>query len=232
MLLEEAVRAGVQAFVFTSTTSTFGRALEPPPGAPAAWITEDVVPKPKNIYGVTKTAAEDVCELFHREHDLACVILRTSRFFPEADDDDSARRAYDDANLKANELLFRRADVADIVEAHRLAIERAPRIGFGRFIVSATTPFAPADAAALREDAASVVARYVPGYARVYAALGWRLPPVIGRVYDNARARDALGWRPRHDFARAVADLEAGRPLGSDLARAIGHKGYHRVPAP
>src|SRR5216683_4040056 len=51
-LLEEAVSAGVESFVYTSTTSVFGDALEPPPGAPAAWITEDVVPIPKNIYGV------------------------------------------------------------------------------------------------------------------------------------------------------------------------------------
>src|SRR5271154_1106081 len=65
ILLEEAVRAGVQAFVLTSTTSAFGDALNPPQGAPAAWIDESVAPVPKNIYGVTKTAAEDLCQLFH-----------------------------------------------------------------------------------------------------------------------------------------------------------------------
>ena len=71
-LLEEAVAAGVGRFVFTSTTSAFGRALTPPPGAPAAWITEDVTPVPRNIYGVTKVAAEDLCELVHRDHGLPC----------------------------------------------------------------------------------------------------------------------------------------------------------------
>ena len=81
-LLEEAASAGVGAFVFTSTTSAFGRALTPPPGTPAAWVTEDVRPVPKNIYGVTKVAAEDLCELFHRLHRLPCLVLRTSRFFP------------------------------------------------------------------------------------------------------------------------------------------------------
>jgi UDP-glucose 4-epimerase len=85
-LLEEAASAGVHSFVFTSTTSAFGAALTLPAGAPAAWITEDVTPVPKNIYGVTKTAAEDLCELFHRDHGLACLVLRTSRFFPEEDD--------------------------------------------------------------------------------------------------------------------------------------------------
>src|SRR6185437_15664722 len=58
VLLEEAVAAGVEAFIYASTTSAFGDALTPAAGQPAAWITEDVAPIPKNIYGVTKVAAE------------------------------------------------------------------------------------------------------------------------------------------------------------------------------
>src|SRR5438067_6035395 len=78
-VLEEAASAGVERLVFTSTTSAFGAALTPPPGHPAAWITEDVIPVPKNIYGVTKIAAEHLCELFHRNQGLPCIILRTWR---------------------------------------------------------------------------------------------------------------------------------------------------------
>jgi UDP-glucose 4-epimerase len=107
-LLEEATSSGVGSFIFTSTTSAFGGALTPPGGAPATWVTEDVRSIPRNIYGVTKTAAEDLCELFHRQHRLACLILRTSRFFPEEDDSPKVRRAYDDSNVKVNEFLYRR----------------------------------------------------------------------------------------------------------------------------
>ena len=114
-LLEEAVRTGIRSFIFTSTTSVFGAALAPPAGAPAAWVTETVTPIPKNIYGVTKRAAEDLCELFHRNHGLACIVLRTSRFFPEEDDSPATRRAYEDGNLKANEYLHRRVDLEDAV---------------------------------------------------------------------------------------------------------------------
>ena len=85
-LLQEAVAARVESFVFTSTTSVFGDALIPPVGAPAARITEDVVPVPKNIYGVTKAAAENLCQLYYRNFGLPCIVLRTSRFFPEEDD--------------------------------------------------------------------------------------------------------------------------------------------------
>ena len=127
-LLEEATTAGVGAFVFTSTTSVFGRALTPPLRAPAAWITEDVVPVPKNIYGVTKVAAENLCELFHVARGLPCLILRTSRFFPEPDDRKETRQSYDDANVKVNEFLYRRVDIADVVSAHLLALVRLCQI--------------------------------------------------------------------------------------------------------
>jgi UDP-glucose 4-epimerase len=226
-LLEEAVAAGVGRFVFTSTTSAFGRALMPGDGAPAAWIDEDVSPIPRNVYGVTKTSAEGLCELVHRDHGLPVIVLRTSRFFPEADDRDEVRAAFDDDNLKVNELLYRRVDIEDVVVAHRLALERAPEIGFGRYIVSATTPFAPEDLQDLRTDAPAVVARRVPEYAEIYADRGWRMLPAIERVYDNARARDHLGWAPRYDFRRALQLLAAGAPPRSDLAIAVGAKGYH-----
>jgi UDP-glucose 4-epimerase len=143
-LLEEAVAAGVESFVYTSTTSVFGDTLAPPEEAPAAWITEDVTPVPKNIYGVTKAAAEDLCELFHRNQGLACLVLRTSRFFPEEDDNPQIRNNYCDANAKANEFLNRRVDIEDVVSAHLLAARHAEAIGFRKYIISATLPFTPA----------------------------------------------------------------------------------------
>jgi UDP-glucose 4-epimerase len=228
-LLEEAAEAGVRAFVFTSTTSVFGRAMNPAPGEPAAWIDEDVRPIPKNIYGVTKTAAEDLCELFQHRGGLPVAVLRISRFFPEVDDDPELRGAWDDANLKANEFLFRRLDVEDAVGAHLAALTAAPRIGFGRYVVSATTPFTREDAAGLGADAPAVLARRVPAYAEVYRRLGWRMFGALDRVYDNARARRDLGWTPRHDFAHVLARLSAGEAPVSRLAQAIGAKGYHET---
>ena len=226
-LLEEAAAAGVESFVFTSTTSAFGRALSPAPGEPAAWITEDVTPVPKNIYGVTKIAAENLCELINADHGLPVVILRTSRFFPEPDDVAGVRTAYPDANVKANEYLHRRADIQDVADAHLLAMARAPAIGFGRYIVSATTPFTTADLAGLREDAPAVVRRLFPDYAAEYQRRGWRMFGQIDRVYVNARARADLGWAPRYDFRRVLGLLKAGEDPRSPLARTVGAKGYH-----
>ncbi len=229
-LLQESAAAGVRALVYASTTSAFGRALTPAAGEPAAWITEDVPGIPRNIYGVTKSVAEDLCQLAHAEHGLPVIALRIARFFPEGDDDDVVRAAYPDANLKANELLYRRVDIADVVDAHLLAVRHAARIGFARYIISATTPFTPADLPRLRDDLAAVVRERFPGVDREYRRRGWRLFPGIDRVYVNARARTELGWRPRYDFGRLLDALSRDEDPRSPLARAVGAKGYHGRP--
>ncbi|WP_028133411.1 NAD-dependent epimerase/dehydratase family protein [Bradyrhizobium japonicum] len=226
-LLEAAAAAGVKSFVFTSTTSAFGSQLRPAAGQAAVWVNEDLPSVPKNIYGTTKLMAETLCELFFRERALPVVVLRTSRFFPEDDDDPAMRSAYALDNAQANELLYRRLDIVDAVSAHLLAVERAPNVGFTRYIISATSPFEQPHLAALARDAAGVVRELYPDCAELYAARGWSLFPEIDRVYVNERARRELGWRPEFDFAHVLRSLRAGRDFRSALAREIGAKGYH-----
>ncbi len=221
VLLEEAVRARVLAFVMTSTTSTFGDALKPPAGQPAAWIDERVAPVPKNIYGVTKTAAEDICQLFHRNEGLAAIVLRTSRFFPEEDDDPAARKAYRGRQCEGERISVsprrdrgrrRRASPRDragagnrLREIHR---QRDDAVPAGRI--------APACAS----DAPATLSLRAPGWEDEYARRGWRMFPSIDRVYDNALARQDLGWRPKWDFAAIVERLRETGDIRGPLARA------------
>jgi len=226
-LLEAAKANAVGSFVFTSTTSMFGDALRPPAGTPAAWVTEDVLPIPKNIYGVTKTAAEDLCHLFHRKQGVNCIILRTSRFFPEDDDDKAQRDGYADDNSKANEYLFRRVELEDVVSAHMAAAERAPELGFGRYIISATTPFLPEDRLELNTNAPAVVSKRALAYPDIYDQLGWRMFDRISRIYINDAARRDLGWQPKYDFAYMLEHLANGEYPRSAISEAVGSKGYH-----
>lgn len=226
-LLQEARANGVRSFVFTSTTSVFGDALRPPAGTPAAWVTEDVRPIAKNVYGVTKTAAEDLCFLYHRLHGLNCIILRTSRFFPEEDDDKLKRDKYAGENAKANEFLFRRVELEDVVSAHIAAAERAPELGFGKYIISATTPFLPEDLLQLNIDAPAVVRKRFPAFVDIYDQLGWLMFDKIDRVYVNEAARKDLGWRPKYDFAHILACLKKGFYPRSGISEQVGSKGYH-----
>jgi UDP-glucose 4-epimerase len=228
-LLEEAVSAGVESFIYTSTTSVFGDALIPPAGAPAAWITEEVRPVPKNIYGATKAAAEDLCQLFNRNEGLPCIVLRTSRFFPEADDNKRIRESYADDNLKANEFLYRRVELEDVVSAQLAAADRASEIGFGKYIISATTPFSPEDLPDLRIDAPAVLRRLIPGYEEEYLRRGWKMIQGIDRVYVNERARQDLGWQPRYNFLEILQRLIAGEDWRSPIAQLVGAKGYHQA---
>ena len=87
------------------------------------------------------------------------VVLRTSRFFPEADDNSAITSAFVDENIKANEYLYRRVDIEDVVSAHLLAEDIAPALGFAKYIVSATSPFTREDAVELARDAPGVVRR-------------------------------------------------------------------------
>ncbi|KAF9878681.1 NAD dependent epimerase/dehydratase [Colletotrichum karsti] len=222
----------LKSFIFISTTSAFGAALAPAPGSPAAWIDEHVAPLPKNIYGVTKCAAEDLCRLVHARTALPVLVLRTSRFFPEQDDDERRRAAMADANLKVCELAHRRVDVADVVSAVRCAVDRAPEIGFGKYVISAPPPFThdTETLARLDADAGEVYRERVPGAAAVFEELGWRFPGRVDRVYDSSKAVRELGWRPEWTFERVVERLARGEDWRSELTHVVGKKGYHAVP--
>lgn len=211
-LLEAAARHGVSRFVFTSTTSLMiTRDIRDERADAAVWLDEDSGPlSPRNIYGATKRAAEELCRLFHADHALPIVVLRTARFFPEEDD---AHRDLSGENLKTNELLHRRLTVDDCARAHCVALTASPAIGFGLYIVSAPTPFRRDEAAALKHDAAAVVAQHFPEAPALYAARGWSLPASLGRVYDASRIERELGFRCRTDFAAVLSALRAGRPL-------------------
>lgn len=211
-LLEAAVANGVERFVFTSTTSLMiTQAIRDEVATAAVWLDEAVGPlAPRNIYGVTKHAAEELCRLAYAQHGLPTVVLRTARFFPEEDD---THRALSGANMKANELLHRRLTVQDCAKAHLVALERAPCVGFARYIVSAPTPFTRDEAAALKADAAAVIARHFPDAPALYAARGWRLPASIGRVYDAGLIARELGFRCATDFAAMLDVLRCGETL-------------------
>ena len=211
-LLEAAVAAGHDRFVFTSTTSLMvSQDVHRETGSAAVWLDESLGPlSPRNIYGVTKLAAEGLCRLHFLENGLNCVVLRTGRFFPEEDD---TQRELSGPNLKANEFLNRRLTVEDAADAHVVALDRAPALGFDIFVLSAPTPFVRSEAEALKRAAAEVIERHFPDAPALYAGRGWRLPTSIGRVYDASRIERVLGFRCATDFGRVLNALRTNGRL-------------------
>lgn len=216
-LLELAAALGHDRFVMTSTTSLMvSQAVRDEEGEAAVWMDEDFGPlEPRNIYGASKLSAEMICRVARKDYGLGVVVLRTGRFFPE--DDDTLTFPSGD-NLKANEFLNRRLSVRDAARAHLAALDAAPRIGFGVFVASAPTPFARADAEALRRDAPAVITHAYPDAADLFAARGWVLPDTITRVYDSGRMRRDLHFVYETDFAAILAALRRGEapPIDHD----------------
>jgi UDP-glucose 4-epimerase len=195
-LLEAASAARVRHFIYTSTTSVYGDALVPA-GPEAVWVTEDLTPRPRDIYDITKLAAEELCRLVARHHDLPTICLRVSRFFQQAPE------------LMAAYRLYRGADVRDIAAAHLLAA-RNQDIAFDIFTISARSPFQGEDTAELLVNAPAVIRRYYPDAEDMFRSYGWALPASIDRVYVTEKAERLLGYAPQHNFAELLDELGAG----------------------
>jgi UDP-glucose 4-epimerase len=188
-----AVQAEAKRFVFTSTTALYGTASTP--NDRAGWVDETTVPEPTSIYHRTKLAAEHVLEAIAGEGRLAVTVLRMSRCFPEPVASMAAYR------------LHRGVDARDVAEAHALALQ-SERRPFGRFVISADTPFGREDVHDLLHDAPGVLERRAPDLVETFAHRGWALPRSIDRVYVPARAAEELGWRSRYGFEEVIRMLD------------------------
>lgn len=185
-LLEAAAERQVRRFIYTSTTSLYGHAMAAPDKA--VWVTEDLVPEPRDIYDITKIAAENLCKAAAQNYDLACVCLRVSRFFPESE------------YLMAIYRLYRGVDVRDAAAAHLLALE-AEFEDFAVFNISARTPFVHDELGDLYHNAPEVIGRYFPKSEEVFLNRGWHLPQRIDRVYVIEKAEKKLHYHPQYNFA-------------------------------
>lgn len=208
-LLQASKTQNCKKFIFTSTTSLMiSQDIRDEISDHAVWLDESYGPIiPRNIYGLTKYAAENLCRLHHKKYELDVVILRTSRFFPEEDDTISTISG---PNLKANELLNRRASVQDIVAAHIQSLKIEKNSGFRLYIISAPTPFKKRDVFELKTDAATVIERYFPKASSLYNENKWVLPTQISRVYDGTLICRELGFKYQTDFHSVLDHIEKG----------------------
>ncbi|KAK3391399.1 hypothetical protein B0T20DRAFT_78392 [Sordaria brevicollis] len=243
----------IKSFTYISTTSTFGRSLIPLSSTSskpkAVHITEQTPCLPKNIYGLTKSSAEDLCYLISSQSPLPVVILKTSRFFPEADDDEDRRASLGDENLKLCELAYRRVDIEDIVRACVASMnaqtypEEGKRRKYGKYIISGPSPFldlGEEDWVRLNEKGpegaekvmAEVAERLCPGVGKVMEERGWKWLSRVDRVYDSRLAMKdvesgGLGWKPDYTFQKALERISRGEEWRSELTAKVGKLGYH-----
>jgi len=68
-LLKAASAVGVRKVVFTSSLYAYGRMSGPP-------MSEDEVPAPHTLYGISKLTGEQLCRHFHVHYRMPCVCFR------------------------------------------------------------------------------------------------------------------------------------------------------------
>jgi nucleoside-diphosphate-sugar epimerase len=197
-LLDAARMTGVKRFILASTTSVYGRAMRTK--GIAAWVTEDMVPEPEDIYDETKLAAEALCrDAFSA--DFVTAALRFSRSFPEP------------PPLMALYRLYRGVDARDVAQAFELALDR-PLERFEVFNISGDTPFHHEDCKALFREPLSVLRLRAPDLVAEYQRRGWTLPLSIDRVYVIDKAKAQLGFAPRYGWREFLEtmDRDGGAP--------------------
>ncbi|MEU6790942.1 NAD-dependent epimerase/dehydratase family protein [Nonomuraea wenchangensis] len=227
-----AAEAGVQALVHASSVGAYS------PGpkdrrVDESWPTHGW---PGAAYGREKAYVERVLDVFEHDHpSIRVVRMRPGFIFQRA-------AASEQRRLFAGPLVPRRLIAAgripfvpdipglrlqvlhaeDAAEAYRLAVVREVR---GAFNIAAEPVLTPGDLAEL------LGARTVPvprGLAKAVVAAAWRLRlvPASPGLLDLAmrlpvmttdRAREVLGWRPRHSSLDAMRELFEGLHDGAGM---------------
>jgi nucleoside-diphosphate-sugar epimerase len=188
-LLNLSVQHNVDRFIYTSTTSIYGGAMVSE--KQAIWVDELLIPEPRDIYDITKQAAEELCKDFHKIEGLKTTVLRVSRFMEES------------KNNIANYRLYRGLDEQDGAIAHFLAATNNFH-EFEIFNISNKSPFQIDDLEQLKNNPKQVILKYYPDAEKIYESMNWVFPISIDRVYDISKAERKLGYTPRQNFWKLI----------------------------
>jgi len=184
-LLSASIKTGVTKFLYTSSTSIYGKAMVSKNAA--VWVDEKLRPEPRDIYDITKLTCELLCQDYFEKEGLETTVLRVSRFLPE------------DENTKANHRIYRGLDERDGAKGHLLALEKDFET-FEIFNISSDSPFQKEDLVALSKNPEEVICKYYPQAKVFYQKNSWKFPKRIDRVYSIEKAKNELNYSPEYNF--------------------------------
>ncbi len=184
---------GIGKVVLTSSIAAIGYHF-----APEQWpVTEDQMGTLTDLYSFTKHAQEDIARHHAAIHGIRTIALRPPAFMPKG------------ALETGVGLLGAFTLVDDVVAAHVAAVQ-APDLPerFEACFVTNPVPYTRDDGLRTR-DLWEVAEQYYPGVTAWFAARG-EFRVWLPTVYCLDKARDLLGWTPRHSFARWWAEQREG----------------------
>ena len=181
-----AAQLGLRRVVWASSETTLGLPFDVPPRY--APVDEEHYPLPTTTYALSKVVSESIAEHVAAWSGIPFVALRFSNILgPE--DYERFPSYWDDPQLRKWNL-WSYVDVRDVAAACRLALE-APVEGATSFVVAA------ADSVMTRPSA-ELLAEVFPGVP-LRREVG-----ELGSLLASDRAREVLGWEPRHTWRDRV----------------------------
>ena len=73
-LLDKFAKRGLKKFIYFSTIHVYGK-------LPNEIITEDRIPSPQNVYGLTHLLSENICNYFNEKSTMTCINVRLSNSY-------------------------------------------------------------------------------------------------------------------------------------------------------
>ncbi len=212
-VLNAMVRHGVERFVFSSTSAIYGEPEEIP-------MTESHRKDPGNSYGESKYIFELILKWFHRIHNLRSVCFRyfnaagaTDRFgedhrpethlIPLVLDVALGKRADiqifgDDYPTSDGTCVRDYTHVEDLAQAHIKGLEAADTLGHDAFNLGNGDGYTVQEVVQAARDVTGhpIPARIVPR----------RAGDVSMMVASSTKAKDVLGWEPKHPKIRQIIE--------------------------
>ena len=161
-------------------------------------LREDLPLRPGDIYGWTKLAGEELCQLYGRTHGIPSVALRFGMFVPEPFFRYGIR------------LLYGGVDTRDVVRSVLTSMDAliSGELTWGAFNVESAVPFVDHDADQLTRDPLPVLDTHYPGASQLLRERGVGALAPITVTYPMHHAKQVLGFEPEYNFEQWLDELQ------------------------
>lgn len=186
-VFQAAAHLGMEKVVWASSETVFGLPFDrvKPPALP---VTEAMPPLPQSAYAISKAVTEELARLMHARHEIPFIGLRFSNILDPKDYELVPTYWPDPRSRHWN--LWAYIDVRDAAEACRLALESD---------VQGAEVFTIAAADSIMTTPNADLVHEVLGDIPMDPALG-----IIETLLSIAKAREVLGWAPKHSWRETV----------------------------
>jgi nucleoside-diphosphate-sugar epimerase len=195
-LLQALAETGYERFVNTGTSEIYGDIDVP--------FREDAIVNPISPYSVSKYAAERFCRLFQRAYGWPIVLLRPFNAFGPAQSPD---RVIPEVIVRA----LRKEELGMTQGTQTREFNYVEDLAEG-FLLAATTPgvegeifnIGGGEEISMRDVATTILDMMGNPIRPAFGALPERPTEIMRMFCDSTKARDRLGWSPKHGLREGL----------------------------